>query len=94
MNTRKYPLFLQTWFPSVGVVNKAGEVQDKNVLRWAYQQIVEWNQRDWPFEDIQPQKATQNGYCLMGWIRIVQGQEDFGRSYKEIRAVLFDEQAC
>lgn len=93
METKQYPLFMQTWFPSVGVMNKIGQIQDKKLLQWAYNQFLSWNQLVLPKESFHFQKAQEGNHCLLGWITIVQGKEDFGRSYKEIRAVLFDEKA-
>ncbi|MBP7020685.1 MAG: hypothetical protein KBC30_02535 [Planctomycetes bacterium] len=89
--TEAYPVFIQKWFPGIGATNLIGDWKDKSMLRWVLEKTMSWNNITFPEEGYYRQCLTYDDtYRLLGWMTL-EGKEEFGRSYQEIRAVLLDD---
>ena len=93
MQTKNYPVLVQTWFSGLGSVILTGECENTDAMRWATREMLRWNEmrRPKPVEIIS-HSANYNDYRLEGIIRCG-GVEDFGRPFTSITAILMDAEA-
>ncbi len=91
---KEYPVLIQSWFTGIGATVLIPELVPKKVLRWARQQMNHWNDNIHPMpgEILVKKISNDEAYQLFGVIREGK-EEDFGRYYTEIRAVLVDKHA-
>ena len=93
MADKNYPIIIQTWISGKGSRILTGPWHDKDGLKWAREEVLQWNELPTP----QPgqslaQQRHFHGYRLCGIISYG-GVEDFGRPFTEIRAILLDSAA-
>ncbi|HRU51024.1 MAG TPA: hypothetical protein P5543_02370 [Planctomycetota bacterium] len=88
----KAPLFFQTWLPQKGATFQCARIRDKELLKWAKEIVLSWNDiLHIPVEGIQTQVVHPlNTHVLFGYC-VLKDNEDFGRRYLEIVAVLLEQ---
>lgn len=88
-----YPIIIQTWQKGQGAIMLSGMYDDTIVLKWAKEQVLNWNNSYSPKENqITIQQDSLGHHRLWGIIQCG-GVEDFGRPFLEIRAILLDQRA-
>lgn len=86
--SEKYPVILQTWSKR-GCVILAGLWHDQDALKWAKRKVLDWNDLQTPEKGkTYTHEAEYGQYRIYGCICCGE-EENFHRSFTEIRAVLF-----